>query len=177
MVALRFVDRQFGRGEDRAEEKPVAEVAGDEDGVLALPTETGRLREGFLHHGRGIDEHLDVRASPGGEKTRHLLELALDDVVIIAISGVDRDGRAVLLRQRGERIAVLTVIQSEQDDTADLGPKGRRRSSPPGGLGHPRHGSVTTLGEPELEPFRREGDGVRPRGANRVETQRRGAFP
>src|SRR6185369_7352395 len=56
-VALGRVRRQGGGGEDRAQEKPVAERARDQDRVLALPAEPGGLRERLLHHGRGVDEH------------------------------------------------------------------------------------------------------------------------
>lgn len=47
MLGLRRVAGQVGGGEDRAEEEPVAQVARQQVGVLALPAEAGGLGEGF----------------------------------------------------------------------------------------------------------------------------------
>ena len=62
MVRSRRVRRQVERGEDRAEKQPRAEFARHQVGVLALPAEAGGGGERLLHHGGGVDEHLDVAA-------------------------------------------------------------------------------------------------------------------
>ncbi len=62
MVDLGGVARQVGGGEDRAEKQPGAEFARDEVGVLALPAQSGRLRQRLFHHRGGVDEHLDLGA-------------------------------------------------------------------------------------------------------------------
>ncbi len=47
MVDIGVVARQIERGEDRAEKQPGTEFARDEVGVLALPAQPRRLRQGF----------------------------------------------------------------------------------------------------------------------------------
>ncbi len=95
MVAFRFVWRDFRRGEDRAEEQPRAKLAADQIGMLALPAKPGSRSQRLFHDGRCIDEHLDVLPGAGGKAACHMLELALDDVVIVAVLRIDRDCRAV----------------------------------------------------------------------------------
>ncbi len=84
MVGLRLVERQFERREDRAEKQPGAELARDQIGVLALPAEAGGFGERLLHHRRGVDEDLHLAAGLGREPLRDALQLALDQVVIVA---------------------------------------------------------------------------------------------
>jgi len=62
MIGIGRVARQIERGENRAEKQPGAELARHEVGMLALPAQSRRLREGFFHDRRGIDEHLDLAA-------------------------------------------------------------------------------------------------------------------
>ena len=99
MVVLRLVGRQVDIGEDRAEEQPGAERATDQIGVLALPADAGGRGERLFHQRRGIDEHLDVGAGPRRKAGGDLLQLALDQVVIVAVAGIDRDRRPVLAGQ------------------------------------------------------------------------------
>ena len=105
MVALGRVGRKISGGEQRAEKQPGAKFAADEVGVLALPAEPRRLRQRLLHHRRGVDEHFDVGAGARDEPGGELFEPALDDVVIIAMAGVDGDGADLRARasRRGDR--------------------------------------------------------------------------
>jgi len=89
MVGFGRIERQIGRGVDSAQEEPRAMLARDEHAVLALPAESGRLRQRFFHHRGGIDEDLHVGSGTGREQPCHALELALDDVVIIATAGIE----------------------------------------------------------------------------------------
>src|SRR5215217_3908586 len=50
-------------------------------------------------------------------------ELAFDDIVIVAVAGVDREVRPVLARERRERIALRPVVEPEQDDASGLRPQ------------------------------------------------------
>ncbi len=95
MVGLGRIHGQFGGGVNRAEEEPGAVLARDQDGVLALPAEARRLRQRLFHHRGGVDEDLDVGPALGGEQPGDALELALDDVVIVAPARIERNRRLV----------------------------------------------------------------------------------
>ena len=82
---------QVERGEDAAEEQPVAEVARDEAGMLALPAEPGLGGEGFFHHRCGIDEDFHFAAIFLGNEAGELLQFFLDDVVIILVERIAGD--------------------------------------------------------------------------------------
>ena len=97
MVLLRRVRLDLGRGEDRAEKQPRAELAADEIGVLALPADAGGFGERLFHDRRGVDEDLHVAAGPGDDAAGDLLQPALDDVVIVAVLRIDGDRAAVAL--------------------------------------------------------------------------------
>ncbi len=121
-VDLRLVRRELDVGEDRAEKQPGAEVAADQIGVLALPADAGGSGKRLLHERRGIDEHLDVGAGPRGEARGDLLQPALDQVVIVAVAGVDRDGRPVLPSEACQRVVIRPVVEAEHHHRAHAGP-------------------------------------------------------
>src|SRR3984957_14540158 len=52
VIAIGFIARQIGIGEDRAEEQPRAELARHEVGMLALPAQARGLGQGFFPPGR-----------------------------------------------------------------------------------------------------------------------------
>ncbi len=123
------------RREDRAEEQPGAVSARDEVGVLADPSEAGRFGQRLLHHGCRVDEDLHLGPCAGGRaEARHgagqLLQLALDDVVVVAMAGIDRHGSGVALRQRGQRVRLGSVIHPEHDDGPHLRPERAGRAAP-----------------------------------------------
>ena len=62
VIGLGRVGRKIEGGKDLPEEEPRAEVARDQIGVAALPTQAGPGRQGLLHDRRGIGEHLDGAA-------------------------------------------------------------------------------------------------------------------
>ena len=126
MIGVGLVARQIGRGEDRAEKQPGAEFARHQIGVLALPAQSGRLRQRLFHHGGGIDEHLDLAAGRRDQPSRQRLQPLLDQVVIIVALRIDRDRAARALRKNLERIFIGPVIDAEHDDRAHAGPQHAR---------------------------------------------------
>ena len=96
--------------------------------MLALPAEPGHRPERLFHHRRGIDEDLDVvlaqapAAGLGDEPAGKLLQLALDDVVIVPVPGIDGDRAAIGPTQNGERVLVRTVIHGQDDNRAHVRP-------------------------------------------------------
>ena len=169
MVGLGRVRRQGRLGQDGAEEEPRAELPADQIGVLALPADTGGGGQRFLHQRGGIDENLHIRLRIGGEAPGDTLELALDEVVIVAMAGIDGDGGALRLRQRCQRVRVRPVIQAEHDDGLRLGPE-RARAHPALRLGlEPVHAAVQPFGDERSQPWRGLGNRVRRRDADQLE--------
>ena len=128
--------------------------------MLALPAEPGRLRQRLLHDGSGIDEDLDVGAAARGEQTGDALQLALDDVVIVASPRIERDRRLVWLGEHGERIAFAGIVHAEHDDGADLAPELARIGALRLPLRHPVHLALIAMGEPGFEALRRPRDRI-----------------
>ena len=161
MVDLGFVHRQLEIGEDLGEEEPRAEAARDEIGVLALPAEAGLLGQRLFHHRGGVDEDLHLALAqphaPGlGQKVlRQLLEPALDDVVIVAVAGIDGDGRLLARGKRRQRVVVGGVAERKADHPARVRPQGLGRCTALRRLGHPLHRAVMTLGDEPCEIFGR----------------------
>src|SRR5690606_20538903 len=89
-VVVALVRREVERREDRTEKEPRTELPRDEVRVLALPAEPRGFREGLLHHGRGVDEDLHLRARPFREPAGNLLQPLLDEVVVVAVLRIDR---------------------------------------------------------------------------------------
>src|SRR5690606_34252487 len=89
-LPLRRVPLEFRRGEDRAEEEPVAEIPAEQIRVFPLPAEAGRLREGLLHHRSRVDEDLDLRPGSFHEPPPEPLQPLLDQVVVILPARIDR---------------------------------------------------------------------------------------
>ena len=58
MIALGRVGRQRHAEKNLPEKHPGAETAGHEIGMLALPADSGLLRQRLFHDRRGIDKHL-----------------------------------------------------------------------------------------------------------------------
>ena len=128
--------------------------------MLALPAEPGRLRQRLLHDGRGIDEDLDVGAAARCEQPGDALQLALDDVVIVAPSRIERDRRLVRLGEHGERIAFAGIVHAEHDDGADLAPELARIGALRLPFRHPVHLALIAMGEPGFEALRRLRDRI-----------------
>src|SRR5262249_4612374 len=92
MVAFRRVRRKSQIDKNRTQEQPRAKLPGNEIAVLAGPAKTRRLRKRLFHNGRGIDKDLEFHAlGLRGKPRAKLFESALDQPVIVAVSGVDGD--------------------------------------------------------------------------------------
>ena len=81
-----------------------------------------------------------------------MLQHALHHVVIVAVAGIDGDGAAVRLGERGERVVVGRVGQAERDDAAGLGPERLRMGALLGAVGQPAHLAMLAGGEEGGEP-------------------------
>ena len=160
-VPVRRIGREFEGGEDGAEEEPGAEVAADEVRVLALPAESRRGGERLLHHRRGIDEDLHAGVEFRHHPARERLEAFLDQVMIVAIAGIDRDRAARGPRERGEGVFRGAVVHPQHDDRAHLGPERARVAPPVRFRREPVHVALPAEGEkaPETQPRRLHGIG------------------
>ncbi len=85
------------------------------------------------------------------------------------MAGIDRDGGAVLLRQRRQRIGVRAVVEPEHDHGADTWPERARDPAPVGLRRQPVHGAVLALGEELRQARRGLGNGVGARDADGIE--------
>ncbi len=91
MIGLGLIGWKIEGRQDAAQEQPGSELAGDEVGVFALPAETRLGRQRLFHQRGRVDEHAVLAAQAGLHAVREVLEPALDQLVIVAALGVDRD--------------------------------------------------------------------------------------
>ena len=115
--------------------------------MLALPAQSGRLRQRFFHHGRSVDEYLDLAAQGGDQPSCQRLELLLDQVVIIVALRIDRDRAACPPRENIKRIFVGPVIDAEHDDRAHVAPQRARVGTAIWIGGKPIHRAMCAVGE------------------------------
>jgi len=141
--------------------------------VLALPAETGCGGERLFHHRRGIDKDLHIFAGARGKTGCDLLQPPLDDVVIIAVAGIDRNGGLVRFGKQVARIFFRAVVQSEHDDGAHVAPQRFRFGTPGFRFLHPRHRAVIAVVEKLSQPFRRERNAVWGGDATEIEAERK----
>ena len=167
-----FVGRQVRIGQNGAEKQPGAEAARDKDGMLALPADAGGLSEGLFHQRRGIDEDLDLGAGASGQKPRQVLELALDDVVIVAVAGIDRDIAGFARLEPRHRILVRPVIHPDHDKALRLRPKTLGCLAAIPRRFHPVHIAVPAFGQRGAELVRKIGSGRGGGDAEGVEAER-----
>ena len=143
--------------------------------MLALPAEPCRFGEGFFHDWSGIDEHFQVLAGgPGSEAAGDALELALDDVVVIAVLRIDRNRRLVFLRQNIQRVAIRPVIHGEHDDRAHLRPQCLRVGPALFRLLHPFHTGVPPERQILAQPLFGKWNGIGAGDGNEIESSRAG---
>jgi len=171
-IVVRRGGRQLECQIDLAEEKPGAEIARDEVGVLALPAEPGGCGERLFHHRRGVDEHLELTRPARVDPARELLQALLDEIVIIAIPRIDRDGAALALGERRQRVLRGPVIDAEHDDAPRLGPECLRIGALIRAGGEPAHIAVMARLEKRREPRARLRRQHRRRKPHRIEPQR-----
>ena len=146
-------------------------VAADEVGVLALPAEPGGFGERLFHHRRGVDEHLEIAPRFGREPAAERLQLALDDIVIVAPLRIDRDAPDIALPGQRERIGCGRVAHAESDNARDLRPERCRAFAMMRARLHPDHVAMLPLGEPLAQSFGGARRGVGARDPARREAQ------
>ena len=94
----------------------------DNIAVLALPSKPSGLRQGFLHHGRGVDENLDADICFMRQPSRQPLKRALYNIMIIAPLGIDRNAGARVLVGKDHGVLRRGVAHPQHDDRFDLRP-------------------------------------------------------
>ena len=112
------------------------------------------------------------------------LQRTLDDVVIVAVAGIDGDCRRLPVGQRGKRVALRAVIEAEQDDGVDARPQHAGIAAALRGIGQPVHRAVMAGLQKGLEIGWRGLNGVGTGDADDIEAfclcqvtkQRRGAI-
>src|SRR5690606_5134126 len=171
MVPLGAIRLKRSFGEDRTKEQPGTVLPTDEIGVLSLPANSGSFRQRFFRTRCGVYEALHVRPGPRSEFLRKLLELALDDVVVITVPGIDGNVCPVLASQQFGRIAFRPVIHPEHDDRAHLWPEDARVAAALLRFRHPLHRGVPSLGDKFVQPLRRQRYGIRRCDGYRIETK------
>jgi hypothetical protein len=147
MIGLARVGLDQEVGQDLAQEQPGAEAARDEIGVLALPADAGPLRERLLQERCRVHEHLDLAAEVAVHPARDLLEPALEDAMIVAVAGIDRDAGAVRLIQHRQGIVQGRIVERADDGAPGRGPEASWRRAPRGLAGEPVHPAVPAEGE------------------------------
>ena len=162
MRSLGRVRFKIQRGEDRPKEHPVPQITPQQVGMLALPPQPRRLRQGLLHHRRRIDEHLDLRPRGIDQPPPQPLQPPLHQVVVVLPLRIDRDHPPVPLRQPRHRIAIGRIRLRQHDHRPRLGPKRRRRPAPFLPLGHPVHLPVPPRLQETSQPPRSLRHRVRP---------------
>ncbi len=79
---------------------------------------------GFFHHRRGIDEHLEVAPRLARQPAPQRFQRALDDIVIIAALRIDGDAAYLSLARQRQRIDRRRVAHAERDHAAHVAPQG-----------------------------------------------------
>ncbi len=172
MVALRFIRRQVQVGEHLPQEQPGAMLAGDEVGVLALPSDAGPLRQGFFHDRGGVDEDLERAAVAFGHPAAQPLQAFLDQVMVVAVARVDRDGGDIPALQGRERVHLRPVVLPQHDHAARFRPERARLAALLGARLKPAHVAMVTGGKEGLQAFGCSTSQIGRREANRIEPER-----
>lgn len=162
MILFRRIGFNFCGAKDCAEKEPRTMLARDEVGVFALPAEPGALREGLLHQRRGVDENFDVCIGFARKPLCELLQLALDDVVIVAPGGIRRNETILLLLQKRDRVIGAGVALADEDRAFCVGPKRLRMLARIGAfalLAEPFHVAMAALLQERLQ-MRASGPGL-----------------
>ncbi|QTK79901.1 hypothetical protein AT6N2_C2270 [Agrobacterium tumefaciens] len=172
MILLGLIETQLGRGEHAAQKQPGAMAAADEIGMFALPAETGRGGKRLFHYRGSVDEDLHILTGAGSKARGDLLQPPLDDVMVIAVAGIDRNGCLVRFQKQVARVFLRAVIETEHDDGAHITPE--RFGFRPTRLGflHPRHGAVVAIVEELPQPLRCKRNAVGYRDATEIEAER-----
>ncbi len=110
------------------------------------------------------------------EQPGQFLELALDDVVIVAIARIDRDVADLRSLQVGHRVGIGPVVHPQHDHRARLAPQRLGRRAPLRRIGHPLHLAMPLAFERHSELFRQVRPRIGARNAEGVKAQGLGAL-
>ncbi len=121
--------------------------------MFALPSQPGLSGQWFFHHRGGVDKHFHIGLVAAGKTTGNGFQLALDDIVIIAVLGIDGDRAFSCALQLGQRIVLRAVIHRQHDDALGLRPQALRTGAAHRCLGHPRHRSMALIIQKDRQIF------------------------
>jgi len=113
---------QFQCGIDSAEEQPAAVIAADDIGMLALPAQTGGLRQRLFHHRRGVDKDLYLALRLGNQPAGGALQRALDHIMIILALRIDRYAAVIPDALQRKRIGSGRIAHAQHDHRLDIRP-------------------------------------------------------
>lgn len=94
-VFLRLIRFKIEGGENGAQKKPLAFFGVQQNGVFALPSETGLLGDGFFEEWAGVNVGA-VFPAPFAENGAEVFKAFVDELVVIAAEGVFGDAAAAL---------------------------------------------------------------------------------
>ena len=128
-------------------------IAADDIGMLALPAETGGLRQRLFHHRCGIDKDLHLAFGLSDQPSGGALERPLHHVMIILALRIDRNAAVIGDVFQRKRIGGGGVAHAKHDHRLHVRPQGRRIGSLVGAVRHPDHVALPALGEPLPQPL------------------------
>ena len=102
--------------EDGTQEEPIAKVATDQIGVLALPSNTCSLPQSLFGNRRGVDKNLYIASCLRDQPAGQPFEPLLDEIVVVMISSVDRYRSPLRLIQRFAWIAIRRIAFTQHDN-------------------------------------------------------------
>ncbi len=113
--------------------------------MLALPAESRLCRERLLHERCRIDENFHLGTAARCKPGRKQFQLSLDDVVIVAAQGIERDHSGVARRSRAMGSRSCAVIHGEHDGAAGLRPQRLRVGAALHRGGKPVHVALASI--------------------------------
>jgi len=157
MVNICDIRLKIHRGENRPKEEPAAQFTPHEIGMLTLPAETRFGAERLFHHRCRVHENFDLSALTRllNQPAANAFEAFFDDVMIITVAGIDRNGPRLLARDSLHGIIVRRVAFGQHDDGFSFGPQRRGITAPRHALFHPRHLAMALQIHKLLQPCHR----------------------
>jgi hypothetical protein len=83
--------------------------------VFSLPAKAATLSQGLFHHRRCVDEDLDLAAEAGRDELRQVFQFPLDNVMVVSISGVNRNGTLAASGKDFKRVILRGIGKSHND--------------------------------------------------------------
>ena len=120
--------------------------------MLALPAGTGLCGKRLFHQGCRIDKHLHRRAASRRELAGKLFQPALDHLVIVTATCIDRHIAMTGRREIVHGVMIGAIIHRQDNGASGLRPHGARSGAAVSRVGKPPHISVMPAGDKRTEP-------------------------